>query len=89
MKRYLFLALMALGCLFPAAAQVVDCPSGFSSSGSCRVAVIGAGGQSLGVFGLANGATPAFNGSQIDLIPTGSTTAPTASDAAVIAVDSQ
>jgi hypothetical protein len=87
MKRYLFLALIALGCLFPAAAQVIDCPSGVSSSRSCGVALIGAGRQPLGVFRTTNGTTPAFNGLQIDLISTGATTAATASDAAVIAVE--
>ena len=70
-KRYLFLALIALGFLFPASAQVINCPSGFASSGSCGVSFIGSGGQAFAVVGSPNGSNPALSGSQVDLIPTG------------------
>ena len=72
-KRYLFLALIALGCLLPTSAQVINCPSGFASSGSCGVSFIGGGGQPFAVVGSNNGSTPALSGSAVDLIPTGGT----------------
>jgi Chitobiase/beta-hexosaminidase C-terminal domain/Legume lectin domain len=71
--RYLFLAMIASGCFFTAIAQGIDCPSGFSSSGSCGVSLVGAGGQPFELVGTTNGTTPGFNGSQINLIPSGAT----------------
>jgi hypothetical protein len=73
MKRYLFLALIALGFLLPTSAQVINCPSGFASSGSCGVSFIGGSGQAFAVVGTPSGSTPALSGSQVDLIPTGTT----------------
>jgi hypothetical protein len=71
--RYLFLALIALGCLLPASAQVINCPSGFASSGSCGVSLIGSSGQPFALVGSPNGSNPALAGSQVELIPTGAT----------------
>jgi hypothetical protein len=38
-KSYLFWALILFGYLIPASAQVINCPSGFASSGCCLVGV--------------------------------------------------
>jgi hypothetical protein len=74
MRRYLLLLAAVLGTLASASAQgVFSCPSGFSSSGSCGVSLPGASGQPFLVVGTANGSTPAFNGSRVDLIPSGAT----------------
>ena len=69
MKRYLFLALIALGFLLPASAQVINCPSGFSSSGPCGVALIGGGAQSLRSSVTRMGES-GLSGSRVDFIPT-------------------
>ena len=74
MRRYLLLLAAVLGTLASASAQsVFSCPSGFSSSGSCGVSLPGASGQPFLVVGTTNGSTPALNGSQVDLIPSGAT----------------
>ena len=70
-KQYLLLLAVVLGVLGSASAQI-SCPSGFSSSGSCGVSLIGAGGQPFQLVGTANGSNPGFSGSQINLIPSGS-----------------
>ena len=70
MKNFsvLFLAVMALGLLIPSYGQnVINCPSGFASTGSCGVG----SGQPLQIFN--GGGTPSLSGSQILLIPTGIT----------------
>jgi Chitobiase/beta-hexosaminidase C-terminal domain/Legume lectin domain len=73
MKQYLLLLGVILGTISSASAQSISCPSGFSSSGSCGVSLIGAGGQPFALVGTTNGTTPGFNGSQINLIPSGAT----------------
>ena len=75
MKRHLLLLAVILGTFSSAYAQsVFNCPSGFSSSGSCGVSVIGAGGrQPFALVGSTSGSNPGFNGSQINLIPNGTT----------------
>jgi hypothetical protein len=74
MKQYLLVLGAILGTISSASAQsTFSCPSGFSSSGSCGVSLIGAGGQPFGLFGTTNGTTPGFNGSQINLIPSDAT----------------
>lgn len=55
----------------PAMAQVINCPSGFSSSGSCGVSLIGGGGQPFAVVGSTNGSTPALSGSKVYLLENG------------------
>jgi hypothetical protein len=50
---------------------VFSCPSGFSSSGSCGVALIGQGANSFKLTGSQNGSNPGLNGSQVLLIPSG------------------
>ena len=72
-KQYLLLLAVILGTLGSASAQsVFNCSSGFSSSGSCGVSSIGAGGQPFQLVGSANGSNPGLNGSQVNLIPSGS-----------------
>jgi hypothetical protein len=73
MKQYLLLLGVILGTISSASAQSISCPSGFSSSGSCGVSLVGAGGQPFALVGTTNGTTPGFNGSQINLIPSGAT----------------
>ena len=74
MKQYLLLLAVALGTLGSASAQnTFNCSSGFTSSGACGVAAIGAGSQSFQLIGTNNGNIPGLNGSQVDLIPDGST----------------
>ncbi len=73
MKRYSLLAVIGLGFLLPASAQVINCPSGFASSGSCGVSFIGGGGQAFAVQGSPNGSSPSLSGSQVGLIPAGAT----------------
>jgi hypothetical protein len=51
-------------------AQVINCPSGFASTGACGVGVY-AGGKSFQVVG--SGSSPALVGSQVELIPAGAT----------------
>jgi hypothetical protein len=69
-KLLLFLAL--LWALTPQStqAQVINCPSGFASTGDCGVGVF-AGGQSFQLNGGPNGSSPGLSGSQILLLPTG------------------
>jgi Chitobiase/beta-hexosaminidase C-terminal domain/Legume lectin domain len=73
MKQYLLLLSVILGTIGSASAQSISCPSGFSSSGSCGVSLIGAGGQPFGLVGTTNGTNPSLNGSQVTLIPSGAT----------------
>jgi hypothetical protein len=75
MKQYLLLlGGVILGTVSSASAQsIFSCPSGFSSSGSCGVSLVGAGGQPFALVGTTNGTTPGFNGSQINLVPSGAT----------------
>jgi hypothetical protein len=75
MKQYLLLlGGVILGTIGSASAQsMFSCPSGFSSSGSCGVSLIGAGGQPFALVGTTNGTSPGFNGSQINLVPSGAT----------------
>jgi len=74
MKQYLLLLAVTLGTLGSASAQsIFSCPSGFTSSGSCGVAAIGAGSRPFQLVGTNNGAIPGLNGSQVDLVPDGST----------------
>jgi Chitobiase/beta-hexosaminidase C-terminal domain len=51
--------------------QAINCPSGFSSTGSCGVAFIYPLGQAFSVVGSTNGSTPVLSGSQVDLVPRG------------------
>ena len=70
----LALAVPTLGILTPSYGQnVFNCPSGFTSTGACGVSFIGSGGEPFAVVGSPNGSTPALNGSQVGLIPTGAT----------------
>jgi hypothetical protein len=68
MKRYLFLALLALGFSIPASAQttIFDCSS-FSSTGACATVVAGYGSQS---FIVRNGGN--LSGNRIDFVPANS-----------------
>jgi hypothetical protein len=68
MKRYLFLALLALGFSIPASAQttIFNCSS-FSSAGACAAIVAGYGTQS---FIIRNGGN--LSGNRIDFVPTNS-----------------
>ena len=54
-------------------APVINCSSGFTSSGACGVGVsfIGQGGQPFEIVGSPNGSTPSLLGSQVDLVPVG------------------
>ena len=69
-KLLLFLAL--LWALAPSStqAQVINCPSGFASSGDCGVSY-GVSGNSFLLSGSNNSSSPALVGSQVDMIPTG------------------
>ena len=70
-KLLLFLAL--LWALAPPStqAQVTNCPNGFSSTGTCGVALIGQGANSFKIVGGQNGSNPGLVGSQVDLVPAG------------------
>ena len=57
-KQYLLLLAVILGVVGSASAQTISCSSGFSSSGSCGVSPIGAGGQPFQLVGTANGSNP-------------------------------
>jgi hypothetical protein len=52
---------------------VINCPAGFSSSGSCGTSLVGSGGKPLAIAGsgTGSGVRPYFNGTQVVLIPTG------------------
>jgi hypothetical protein len=67
-RLLLFLAL--LWALAPPStqAQVIDCPSGFASTGNCGVGII-AGGQAFELNGSPSGSSPALVGSQVLLVP--------------------
>jgi hypothetical protein len=67
----------------------VNCPSGFSSSGSCGVSFIGGGGQNFAVVGSNNGSTPALSGSAVNLAPTGAVHTALSLNYAVSAVNVQ
>jgi hypothetical protein len=70
-KLLLFLALLWALAPPSAQAQVINCPSGFSSSGACGVSLIGAGGEPWAIVGGQNGSSPRLNGSQVLLVPNG------------------
>jgi hypothetical protein len=69
-KLLLFLALLWAVAPPSTQAQVINCPSGFSSSGACGVAVIGQGANAFKLTG--GGATPGLVGSQVNLLPANS-----------------
>jgi len=50
---------------------VINCPSGFASSGSCGVSLIGAGGQPFGFYGTTGSWPPSLSGTQAILAQTG------------------
>ena len=56
----------------PGTQTIIDCPSGFSSSGSCGLGIL-EGGQSFQLNGTTSGSSPALSGSRALLIPTGAT----------------
>jgi hypothetical protein len=68
----LLLFLVLLWALAPSStqAQVINCPSGFSSSGACEVGVF-AGGKAFQLNGGPNGSSPGLSGSRVLLLPTG------------------
>jgi hypothetical protein len=68
----LLLFLVLLWALAPPStqAQVINCPSGFASTGACGVGIF-AGGNSFQLNGTTNGPSPGLVGSHVDLIPTG------------------
>jgi hypothetical protein len=71
----LALAAMAVGLEIPSYGQattVFDCPSGFTSSGSCGVDFIETKGNPFAVQGSTNGITPALSGPSVDFAPIGS-----------------
>ena len=65
------LAIIALALSIPAMSQVINCPSGFSSSGACGTSLIGGGGQNFAIVGTQNNITPSLSGSRVLLAPTG------------------
>ena len=71
-KLLLFLALLWVLAPPSTQAQVINCPSGFGSTGDCGVGVF-AGGQSFQLNGGPNGSSPGLSGSQVLMIPTGAT----------------
>jgi hypothetical protein len=50
-------------------APIIDCPSGFASTGNCGVALIGQGANSFKISGTQSGSNPGLSGSQVDLVP--------------------
>jgi len=70
-KLLLFLALLWALAPLSTQAQVINCPSGFSSSGDCGVANISAGGEPFQIAGSQNGSSPALVGSRVLLAPNG------------------
>lgn len=67
----LALALMTSGILIPSYGQnVINCPSGFSSSGACGVALSGSSGQPFKIIGNGGGV---LSGSSVNLQPKGVT----------------
>jgi hypothetical protein len=71
-RLLLFLALLWVLAPPSTQAQVINCPSGFASTGDCGVGII-AGGQAFQLNGSPNGSSPALVGSQVLLLPTGAT----------------
>jgi hypothetical protein len=71
-RLFLFLALLLVLAPPSTQAQVINCPSGFGSTGACGVGVF-AGGQSFQLNGGPNGSSPGMSGSQVLLLPTGAT----------------
>jgi hypothetical protein len=69
-KLLLFLALLWALTPPPTQAQVINCPSGFGSTGDCGVGVF-AGWQSFQLNGSPNASSPGMSGSQVLLLPTG------------------
>lgn len=67
-KKRLWLALLLLTSGVHLHAQVINCSSGFASSGSCGVSLIGSGGQPWAVVGTNGGTTPSLSGSAVELI---------------------
>jgi len=67
----LLLSLVLLWTFAPPStqAQVINCPSGFSSTGSCAVSTNN--GQAFWLVGGPNGSSPGLSGSQVDILPTG------------------
>ncbi len=71
----LLFAVMALSILIPSYGQnVINCSSGFTSSGTCGVGTAGSG-VSWPIFG-SGGTSAGLSGSAINLQPTGSVHAP-------------
>ena len=70
-KLLLFLAL--LWALAPPStqAQVISCPNGFASSGSCGVSIIATPNQAFALVGAQAGSSPALVGSRVLLLSTG------------------
>jgi hypothetical protein len=56
-------------------APIINCSSGFASSGACGTTLFNAWppNQPFAIVGSPNGATPSFSGSAVDLIPVGAT----------------
>jgi len=69
-KLLLFLALLCALAPSSTQAQVIKCPSGFSTSGACGVGLF-AGGKAFQLNGSPNGSSPGLSGLQVDLLPTG------------------
>lgn len=69
MRRILLALIFVVSCVSASAQTVVNCPSGFASSGSCGVSLIGGGGQPFMLAGSPNGFPPSLVGSQVRLIP--------------------
>jgi hypothetical protein len=59
------------GSAIQSLSPIIDCPSGFASTGACGVANIGASGKPFQIAG--SGASPALSGSRVLLIPTRAT----------------
>ena len=70
-RLFLFLALLWALAPLSTQAQVVNCPSGFASTGNCGVRL--GGGDAFFLGGSTNGSLPGLSGSQVDLLPTGGT----------------
>src|ERR1700719_2641156 len=71
MKKFsaLFFAVMAVSILIPSYGQnVVNCPSGFASSGACGVSLIGSPPQAFALVGSNGTTTPNLSGSSVELI---------------------
>jgi hypothetical protein len=71
-KLLLFLALLWASAPPSTQAQVIDCPNGFSSSGTCGVLSANSFGQEstkpFEIWGTVNGSSRGLSGSQVELI---------------------